>query len=91
MIQVVISGAGGKLATAIADAVVAADDLELTGLFNPKRAGQTMYGTTVSGDHDAMTGDVVVETAHNDVVLENLGHWQANGLAAVVGTSGFTP
>jgi 4-hydroxy-tetrahydrodipicolinate reductase len=91
MIQVVISGAGGKLATAIADAVVAADDLELTGLFNPRRAGQTMYGKTVSGDHDAMTGDVVVETAHNDVVLDNLSQWQSNGLAAVVGTSGFTP
>lgn len=91
MIQVVISGAGGKLAGAIADAVRAAEDLELTGLFNPKRAGQSMYGMTVSGDPGAMSGDVAVETAHNDVVLDNLSHWRANGLAAVVGTSGFTP
>ena len=91
MIQVVISGAGGKLASAIADAVVVAEDLELTGLFNPRRANQTLHGVTVSGDPDSMSGEVVVETAHNDVVLDNLGRWRANGLAAVVGTSGFTP
>jgi 4-hydroxy-tetrahydrodipicolinate reductase len=91
MTQVVISGAGGKLATAIAEAVLAVDDIELVGLFNPNRAGQTLHGMTVSDDPDSMRGDVVVETAHNDVVLDNLGRWRANGMAAVVGTSGFTP
>ncbi|MEX1126142.1 MAG: 4-hydroxy-tetrahydrodipicolinate reductase [Acidimicrobiia bacterium] len=91
MIQVVISGAGGKLATAIAEAVLSADDLSLSGLFNPNRVGQSLHDVAVSVDPDSMNGDVVVETAHNDVVLENLSHWRARGLAAVVGTSGFTP
>ena len=91
MIRVIVSGAGGKLASSIAEAVLATEDLELTGLFNPNRAGQTVQGMTVSGDPDSMSGDVVVETAHNDVVLDNLGHWRDNGLATVVGTSGFTP
>jgi 4-hydroxy-tetrahydrodipicolinate reductase len=91
MIQVVISGAGGKLATPILEAVLAADDLELSGLFNPNRAGQTFHGLNVEGNPDGMSGDVVVETAHNDVVLENLSRWRACGMAAVVGTSGFTP
>jgi 4-hydroxy-tetrahydrodipicolinate reductase len=91
MIQVAISGAGGKLATPIVEAVLAADDLELSGLFNPNRAGQTLHGLNVEGDPDGMSGDVVVETAHIDVVLDNLGRWRARGMAAVVGTSGFTP
>jgi 4-hydroxy-tetrahydrodipicolinate reductase len=91
MIQVVISGAGGKLATAIAEAVVAADDLELSGLFNPNRAGLSLHGVDVSGDPDKVNGEVVVETAHPDVVLDNLSQWRTAGHAVVVGTSGFTP
>lgn len=91
MIQVVISGAGGKLATSIAEAVLGADDLELSGLFNPNRAGQALHGLSVSGDPDTMNGEVVVETAHPDVVLDNLSHWRSAGRAVVVGTSGFTP
>jgi len=91
MIQVVISGAGGKLATAIAEAVLAADDLELSGLFNPNRAGQSIHGFTLSGDPGSMKCDVVMETAHPDVVLDNLAEWRSGGHAVVVGTSGFTP
>ena len=91
MIQVVISGAGGKLATAIAEAVLTAEDLRLSGLFNPNRAGQSLHGLTVSADPGSLTADVVVETANNDVVLENLSQWRSAGQAAVVGTSGFTP
>jgi 4-hydroxy-tetrahydrodipicolinate reductase len=91
MIQVVISGAGGKLATAIAEAVLVTDDLELSGLFNPNRAGRSLLGVTVSADPGSLKGDVVVETAHPDVVLDNLSHWRSAGRAVVVGTSGFTP
>ncbi|MDP9495400.1 MAG: 4-hydroxy-tetrahydrodipicolinate reductase, partial [Actinomycetota bacterium] len=80
-----------KLATAIAEAVFAADDLELAGLFNPNRAGQSLHGLSVSGDPASLEGDVVVETAHPDVVLDNLAHWRSAGQAVVVGTSGFTP
>ena len=35
--------------------------------------------------------EVMVETAHPDVVFDNLAIWKAAGMAAVVGTSGFTP
>ena len=91
MIQVVISGAGGKLATAIAEAVLVADDLELSGLFNPNRVGRSLLGVTVSADPGSLPGDVVVEAAHANVVLENLVQWRSLGRAVVVGTSGFTP
>ncbi len=91
MVQVAISGAGGKLATAIADAVVATDDLELAGLFNPNRVGVELHGVTVVGDPSQIEAEVMVETAHPDDVFDNLAIWKAAGMAAVVGTSGFTP
>lgn len=91
MIRVAISGAGGKLATPIATAVVESEDLELSALFNPNRAGSEAHGLTVTGDPGDVAGDVVVETAHPDVVFENLAAWRAGGIATVVGTSGFTP
>jgi 4-hydroxy-tetrahydrodipicolinate reductase len=90
MIRVVISGAGGRLAGPIISAVSAADDLELAGLYNPNRAGSVMDGVEVTGDPAALPADVILETAHPDVVFENLAHWRASGSAVVVGTSGFT-
>jgi 4-hydroxy-tetrahydrodipicolinate reductase len=91
VIRVAISGAGGKLATAIAEVVLASDDLELRALHNPNRAGSELHGVKVSDPGDRIEADVMVETAHPDVVFENLAIWRASGLATVVGTSGFTP
>jgi len=91
MIRVAVSGAGGKLAGPIIDGVLAADDLELIALYNPNRAGRELAGTIISGDLRGMDADVVVETAHPDVVFTNLEAWRDAGMAAVVGTSGFTP
>ena len=91
MIRVAVSGAGGKLATAIVGGVIAADDLELTALYNPNRAGSDIDGHEVIGDPSQVSADVIVETARPDVVLANLAAWRDAGMAAVVGTSGFTP
>jgi 4-hydroxy-tetrahydrodipicolinate reductase len=91
MIRVAISGAGGKLATPIAEAVLGADDLDLVALFNPNRSGADLHGLSVTAEAAAVDADVMVETAHPDVVFENLEAWRASGLPTVVGTSGFTP
>ena len=91
MIRVCVSGVGGKLAGPIIDGIEAADDLDLAALFNPNRAGQEASGVVVTGDAGEISADVVVETAHADVVFDNLEHWRNSGMAAVVGTSGFTP
>jgi 4-hydroxy-tetrahydrodipicolinate reductase len=91
MTRVAISGAGGKLATPIAEAVLASADLELSALYNPNRAGASLHGLTVSATTDEVEGEVIVETAHPDVVMENLRAWRTAGIAAVIGTSGFTP
>jgi 4-hydroxy-tetrahydrodipicolinate reductase len=91
MTRVAVSGAGGKLATPIMSAVAEADDLELSGLYNPGREGEEMHGVRITGSPDAIEADVLVEAAQADVVFENLQIWQAKGWAVVVGTSGFTP
>lgn len=91
MIDVAVSGAGGKLAGPIIDAVSAADDLRIASLYNPNRAGQEMAGVTIVADPLRAHADVMVETAHPDVVFDNLTVWAELGMATVVGTSGFTP
>lgn len=90
MTRVAVSGAGGKLAGPIVTAVIEADDLELVSLYNPNRSGQQMGGLTITGDAQSVDADVVIETAHPDVVFDNLAVWRAAGSAAVIGTSGFT-
>ena len=91
MISVAVSGAGGKLAGPIIEAVVAAEDMALTCLYNPNRAGQEMAGVEIVGKPDQVGVDVLVETAHPDVVFANLESWRDAGVATVIGTSGFTP
>jgi 4-hydroxy-tetrahydrodipicolinate reductase len=90
MIRVAVSGAGGKLAGPIVTAVTEADDLELVALYNPNRSGQEIGGLAISGDANSVDAEVVIETAHPDVVFDNLEAWRDAGSAAVVGTSGFT-
>jgi 4-hydroxy-tetrahydrodipicolinate reductase len=89
-ITVAVSGVGGKLAASIVAAVSQANDLELVGLFNPNRGGSTVEGIEISDDPESLQADVIVETAHPDRVFANLGVWKGSGMAAVVGTSGFT-
>ncbi len=91
VIRVALSGAGGKLATPIIAAVASSSDLELSGLYNPNRAGTEIDGQVVTGDASSISADVMVETAHPDVVFDNLATWREAGMATVVGTSGFTP
>lgn len=91
MLQVAVSGAGGKLAGPIIEAVAAAEDLQLSALYNPNRAGQVMSDVAIVADPTRAHADVMVETAHPDVVFDNLHVWAELGMATVIGTSGFTP
>lgn len=91
MIRVVVSGAGGKLAGPIISGLAAADDLELSDLYNPNRPGSVVEGVTVTADQSEIDADVVIETVNAAQVFDNLTGWRDAGMAAVVGTSGFTP
>lgn len=91
MTKVAVSGAGGKLAGAIIDAVVAAADLDLVALYNPNRAGQVIDGMEIGDNVDLTSVEVMVEAAPAGEVMDNLRIWGAADVATVVGTSGFTP
>lgn len=90
MIRIAFSGIPGRLASAVADAATTADDLEVAAFFNPNRPGQEHGGVAITASHDEVDADVVFESTEPTVVMENLRAWRGAGMAAVVGTSGFT-
>lgn len=90
MTNVAVSGFPGRLATAVTAGIQAADDLELTGLYNPNRGGESFSSLAISDQHSQIDCDVVFESTEPTVVMENLRAWREAGIHAVVGTSGFT-
>ncbi len=87
-VRTVVSGIPGKRAAAVARAIAADGGSDLTGVFNPGRDGEwdgVRYVTDLPSDVE-----VVVEAGPDHAVMENLGRWRRAGVAAVVGTSGFT-
>jgi 4-hydroxy-tetrahydrodipicolinate reductase len=90
MINVAVSGAMGRLGNAIAAGVAAAEDMQLTGLYDPGRAGESFAGLAVSDEADKLSARVIVECTHPDVVMDNIKTWHDKGFSVVVGTSGFT-
>lgn len=79
-IRVGVLGSGGKVGQAIVDAVSASDDLEFT------------VGIDKDDDRAALVDagtQVVVDFTHPSVVMGNLEFLIANGIHAVVGTTGF--
>lgn len=86
--RAIVSGVPGKLASAVADGLAAAEDVDLVGVFNPNRTGEWQgipYTSPSAGEVD-----VVVECGPAGPVMENLRRWREMDLAVVVGTSGFT-
>lgn len=79
--KVGVLGARGKVGSAICEAVRAAEDLELVA--------EVDQGDPLSALVDA-GAEIVVDFTHPDVVMGNLEFCVANGIHAVVGTTGFT-
>jgi 4-hydroxy-tetrahydrodipicolinate reductase len=74
----------------VAEAVCAADGLELGPLYDPGHGGDEVAGSVITERVDTMVAaDVVVEFTEPGVVMGNLARWRSLGLHAVVGTSGF--
>ena len=83
MIRVGVSGAAGRVGTAVCEGVEGADDLELTGRADPA------LGTALAdilGDCD-----VVVDFTTPDAALDNALACVRAGVHAVVGTTGWDP
>jgi len=90
MTRIAISGIPGRLASAVAAGVDEADDLQLAGVFNPNRGGQSHLGHEISTRHEQIDADIVFESTEPTVVMDNLRAWRAAGIPTVIGTSGFT-
>jgi 4-hydroxy-tetrahydrodipicolinate reductase len=90
MIDSAVSGAMGRLGGAIANAVAAAADLNLSGIYAPGHEGESLADVAVCVDPQQLAARVVVECGPADAVMGNLRTWHERGLYAVVGTSGFT-
>ena len=102
MIRVGVFGAGGRMGSTVCRAVVADPELQLVAAVDPLHAGIDLRGVTgadlrglqVSPDLESLAraeAQVAVDFTHIDAARANLAWCAANGVHAVVGTSGFTP
>lgn len=103
-IRVGVFGAGGRMGRAVAHAIHAADGLELVAAVDPSFEGihvgevtgvPDIHFPVVSSPESLTTHakpdvDVMVDFTHVDAARRNVEFCAANGIHAVVGTSGFT-
>lgn len=85
MIAVAVAGSTGWTGSAIADAVQAADDLDLVAGIS--RSGEY---PTVAAALDAVETDVLVDYTHADAVKNNVLAALERGVNVVIGSSGLT-
>ncbi|HEX9258742.1 MAG TPA: 4-hydroxy-tetrahydrodipicolinate reductase, partial [Acidimicrobiales bacterium] len=91
-IKVGVFGAAGRMGATVCGAVAADPELELVAAIDPFHAGETVQGLTVSASPDAMSeagAQVAVDFTVLDAARANLAWCAANGVHAVVGTTGF--
>lgn len=99
-LRVGVFGAGGRMGSAVCAAVAADPDLELVAAADPHHDGLDLRQVTgldlhlfVLADAQALAHaepDVVVDFTHLDAARQNMAWAAANGVHAVVGTTGFT-
>jgi 4-hydroxy-tetrahydrodipicolinate reductase len=98
---VAVFGAGGRMGSTVCQAVAAEPGLELVAAIDPHHAGLDLRqvtgvegtGLQVLGDAGAIGSakpDVAVDFTVVDAARENLEWCAANGVHAVVGTTGFS-
>jgi 4-hydroxy-tetrahydrodipicolinate reductase len=81
MIRVAVAGAAGRMGATVCDAVLGADEMELTGRADPA------LGTALA---DVLpNADVVVDFTRPETALENALACVAAGVHVVIGTTGF--
>ncbi len=100
MIRVAVTGAGGRMGSEVCRAVDGAPDMTLAAAVDPSGVGETI--ATITGIHstdpvlgavdelDADAIDVVVDFTHVGAARDVVNWCAANGVHAVVGTTGFS-
>jgi 4-hydroxy-tetrahydrodipicolinate reductase len=93
MRKVGVVGAGGRMGREVCRAVAEAPDLELVGAVDPGLDGQSVEGIPIVGDVGLLVqrgAEVVVDFSVADALRANLPLYAAQGLHAVVGTTGLS-
>ncbi len=98
MIEVVVSGAAGRMGAEVVRAVAAAEDMRVAAAVDPANAGRAIddgSGSTVTCEPDLAaalrrtSADVMVDFTHPAAVEANLEIALSAGVDAVVGTTGI--
>jgi 4-hydroxy-tetrahydrodipicolinate reductase len=91
-LSICVAGATGWTGAAIADAIAAADDLDLRSAVSRSAAGSELHGAPVSPSvAEALDGvDVMIDFTSHDVAKANALAAIERGVAVVIGTSGLT-
>jgi 4-hydroxy-tetrahydrodipicolinate reductase len=93
MRKVGVVGAGGRMGREVCRAVAEAPDLELVAAVDPGLDGQSVEGIPIVGDVGLLAprgAEVVVDFSVADALRANLPLYAAQGLHAVVGTTGLS-
>lgn len=91
MISVAVSGYGGRMGSAVVDAVSAADDMEVVAGIDPRVTAEAFPTfPTVEDALAALSFDVLVDFTQPDVVAKTLEVALAAGVDCVVGTTGLS-
>ena len=101
-IRVGVFGAGGRMGSTVCRAVVDDPEVQLVAAVDPFHAGIDLRGVTgadlrglqISPDAESLAraeAEVAVDFTHLEAARANLAWCAANGVHAVVGTTGFTP
>ncbi len=99
--RVVVFGAGGRMGAEVCRTIHADPDLELVGAIDPFHAGKDLRAVTgvhIAGMQLVGTADevkhakpdVAVDFTQLEAAIPNINWCAANGVHAVVGTTGFT-
>jgi 4-hydroxy-tetrahydrodipicolinate reductase len=91
-IKVGVVGAGGRMGRTVCAAVAADPALELVAAVDPHAAGDEVLGITIAPDLEALVAngaEVAVDFTVADASRTTLPWLAANGIHAVVGTTGF--
>ncbi len=91
-LSICVAGATGWTGAAIADAIAAADDLDLRSAVSRSAAGSELHGAPVYPSVvEALDGvDVMIDFTSHDVAKANALAAIERGVAVVIGTSGLT-
>lgn len=92
-IKVGVFGAGGRMGSTVCDAVAADPHLALVAAVDPAATGRSVHGIEIAASVQAFADarvDVVVDFTVAAASRDNLAWCAANGVHAVVGTTGFS-